>query len=288
MTLLSVIVLSYNTKDLTKKCLLSVVDNYKEDIDKSKIEIILADNGSGDGTVEEIKSDKFLEKIKIVENGNNYGFGKGNNLASKKAEGKYILFLNSDTVSKDKGFLEMTLFLEKNTKTGILGGKLENVDGSKQLSAGKFYTPLNLFFSLLGLESFVRSAPDKISRVDWVSGACLMIKKELFEKLKGFDENFFMYIEDMELCYRAKKEGFLTYFYPDIKLEHRQEGSSSRQFAIKNIYKGILYFYKKHKPYWQYYLAKALLNTKAVVVFVIGTVIGDNYLKKTYKQVLKF
>src|SRR3989344_8468693 len=185
MTLLSVIVLSYNTKDLTKKCLLSVVDNYKEDIDKSKIEIILADNGSGDGTVEEIKTDKF-------------------------------------------------------------------------------------------------------SRVDWVSGACLMIKKELFEKLKGFDENFFMYIEDMELCYRAKKEGFLTYFYPDIKLEHRQEGSSSRQFAIKNIYKGILYFYKKHKPYWQYYLAKALLNTKAVVVFVIGTVIGDNYLKKTYKQVLKF
>src|SRR3989344_4630634 len=287
MTLLSVIVLSYNTKDLTKKCLISVVDNYKEDIDKSKIEIILADNGSGDGTVEEIKSDKFLEKIKIVENGNNYGFGKGNNLASKKAEGKYILFLNSDTVSKDKGFLEMTLFLEKNTKTGILGGKLENVDGSKQLSAGKFYTPLNLFFSLLGLESFVRSAPDKISRVDWVSGACLMIKKELFEKLKGFDENFFMYIEDMELCYRAKKEGFLTYFYPDIKLEHRQEGSSSRQFAIKNIYKSLLYFQKKHGSKLSFLLTKLMLRLKAKLLVLVGRVMNNKYLTNTYRQVQK-
>lgn len=287
MTLLSVIVLSYNTKDLTKKCLLSVSDNYEADIDKGKIELILADNGSSDGTVEEIRRNKFLEKIKIVENDNNYGFGKGNNLASKKAEGKYILFLNSDTVSKDKGFLKMILFLEKNTKVGILGGKLENRDGSKQLSSGKFYTPLNLFFSLLGFESFVRSAPDKIAKVDWISGACFMIKKELFEKLKGFDENFFMYIEDMELCYRAKKEGFLTYLYPDIKLEHRQEGSSNRKFAIKNIYKGILYFYKKHGNFLSYSIVKSMLYLKAFVLVIIGRIINNRYLSDTYSQALK-
>lgn len=287
MTLLSVIVLSYNTKDLTKRCLLSVIDNYEEDIDKGKIELILADNGSGDETVEEIRRSKFLEKIKIVENGKNYGFGKGNNLASKKAEGKYILFLNSDTFSKDKGFLKMALFLEKNQKAGILGGKLENRDGSKQLSAGKFYTPLNLFFSLLGLESFVRSAPDKISRVDWVSGACFMIRKELFEKLKGFDENFFMYVEDMELCYRVKKEGFLTYFYPDIILEHREAGSSNRQFAIKNIYKGLLYFHKKHGNFLSYSVIKSMLYLKAFLLIIIGRIINNKYLTDAYLQALK-
>lgn len=273
--------------DLTKRCLLSVVDNYEEDVDKGKIELILADNGSTDGTVEEIRRSEFSEKIKIVENGKNYGFGKGNNLASKKAQGKYILFLNSDTLSKDKGFLKMALFLEKNQEAGILGGKLENRDGSKQLSAGKFYTPLNLFFSLAGLESFVRSAPDKISRVDWVSGACLIIKKELFEKLKGFDENFFMYVEDMELCYRAKKEGFLTYFYPDIKLEHRQAGSSNRQFAIKNIYKGLLYFYKKHGNFISYSVIKSMLYFKAFLFVIIGRIINNKYLTDTYLEALK-
>ncbi len=287
MTLLSVIVLSYNTKDLTKRCLFSIIDNYREDIDKGKIELILADNGSSDGTVEEIRRSNFLEKIKIIENGKNYGFGKGNNLASKKAEGKYILFLNSDTASKDKGFMKMALFLEKNQKAGILGGKLENRDGSKQLSSGKFYKPWNLFFSLFGLEGFVRSSPDKISRVDWVSGACFMIRKELFEKLKGFDENFFMYLEDMEICYRAKKEGFLTYFYPDIKLEHRQAGSSNRQFAIKNIYKGFLYFYKKHGNFLSYSIVKSMLYLKAYLLIIIGRIINNKYLADTYLEVLK-
>ena len=287
MTLLSVIVLSYNTWDLTKKCLLSVIDNYKEDIDKGKIELILADNGSSDGTIDEIRRSRFLEKIKIVENDKNYGFGKGNNLAFKKAEGKYILFLNSDTVSKDKDFLKMIRLLEENTKTGILGGKMINSDGSKQLSAGKFYTPWNLFLSLLGFENFVRSAPDKISRVDWVSGACLMIRADLFEKLKGFDENFFMYVEDMELCYRAKKEGFLTYFYPNIKLEHRQAGSSNRQFAIKNIYKGLLYFYKKHGNFLSYSVIKSMLYSKACLLVIIGRTINNKYLYNTYSQALK-
>src|SRR3989344_479268 len=285
MTLLSVIVLSYNTRDLTKRCLSSIIENYKEDIDKGKIELVLADNGSGDETTEAIQN--YDSRIKIIQNEKNYGFGKGNNLASKKAQGKYILFLNSDTVSKDKGFLKMVSFLEKNQEIGILGGKLENRNGSKQLSAGKFYKPLNLSFSLLGLESFVRSAPDKISKVDWVSGACMMIRRDLFERLGGFDENYFMYMEDMDLCFRAKKEGFLTYFYPDIKLEHREAGSSNRQFAVKNIYKGLLYFYKKHGNFLSYSIVKSMLYLKAFFLVIIGRAINNKYLTDAYSKALK-
>ena len=143
---------------------------------------------------------------------------------------------------------------------------------------------------LIGSERFglLRKSPKNIERVDWVSGACLMIGKSVFDQLKGFDENFFMYIEDMELCFRANKLGFLTYFYPDIKIIHKELGSSNRSFAIIHIYKGLLYFYSKHKGYFQYIIAKVMLEVKAKVGIVVGFLIGNSSLKKTYIEAIKF
>ena len=226
MTLLSIIVLSYNTKDLTLKCIESIIKQYEKDIKSGKIELLVADNGSKDGSAGQIKASEFISFLKLLENSENLGFTKGNNRAAKYAKGKHLLFLNSDTYIKDQGFLKITDFLNNNPKVGIAGGRLINTDGTLQRSAGKFYNLSTIFLMLLGMEriGFIRSSPSRISKVDWVSGACMMIRRDLFEKLGGFDENFFMYVEDMELCFRAKKEGFLTYFYPDIKLEHRQAG----------------------------------------------------------------
>ena len=291
MVKLSIIILSYNTKDLTIKCLESLIDQYDKQLDESELEIILTDNASTDETIEAIQNSEFrIQNFKLIQNKENYGFSKGNNIASKNAKGKYILFLNSDTQVKDKGFLDMINFMDKNSQIGILGGKLTNANGSPQLSAGKFYNLFNLFLMLFGGErlGLVRSSPDKVTKVDWVSGACMMVRADVFKEIKGFDENLFMYMDDVELCFRAKKNGFLTYFYPNLKIIHEERGSSDKTFAIINIYKGILYFYKKHKPLWEYNLVKILLNAKAVIAFVIGTIIGNNYLKKTYKQALKF
>lgn len=254
-------------------------------------EIILADNASTDGTLNEVSDPKFqIPNLNIVGNKENYGFSKGNNIAAKTAGGKYILFLNSDTEVKDRNFLNMIEFLEKNTGAGILGGKLTNINGSSQLSAGKFYNLFNLVIMLIGGERFglVRVNPSIITKVDWVSGACMMIRRDVFEKIKGFDENIFMYMDDVELCFRAKKFGFDTYFFPNLKLLHTERGSGNKTFAILNIYKGILYFYKKHKSFWEYNLVKILLNTKAFAAFIIGIITGNKYLKKTYKQALKF
>ena len=291
MVKLSIIILSYNTKDLTIKCLESLIDQYDKQLDESELEIILTDNASTDETIEAIQNSEFrIQNFKLIQNKENYGFSKGNNIASKNVKGKYILFLNSDTQVKDKGFLDMINFMDKNSQIGILGGKMTNANGSPQLSAGKFYNLFNLFLMLFGGErlGLVRSSPDKVTKVDWVSGACMMVRADVFKEIKGFDENLFMYMDDVELCFRAKKNGFLTYFYPNLKIIHEERGSSDKTFAIINIYKGILYFYKKHKTYWEYNLVKILLNAKAVIAFVIGTIIGNNYLKKTYKQALKF
>lgn len=283
---LSIIVLSYNTKKLTLNCLNFLIKEYKDFIQKKEIEVIVVDNNSSDGTVESLRNFGNLE---IVKNNTNYGFSKGNNIGAKKAKGEYILFLNSDTKVENQGLLSMTNFLNQNESVGILGGKLLNPDGTQQRSCGNFYNLFNLIISLLGGErvGLIRKKPEKTQKVDWVSGASLMIRRNLFEKLKGFDENFFMYIEDMELCFRAKSIGFLTYFFPNVKIIHQELGSSNRNFAVVNIYKGILYFYKKHKI-WQYPFVKIILLAKALIAILIGVLVNNNYLKKTYTGALKF
>ncbi len=291
MVKLSIVILTYNTKDLTLNCVGSVIKQYEKELENSEFEIILVDNNSADGTVEVVRnSDLGIKNFKIIQNNKNYGFSKGNNVAAKNARGKYLLFLNSDTEVKDKGFLSMMEFLDKNLKVGILGGRLLGVGGLSQPSTGSFYNLPNLFLMLIGGErlGFIRSSPSGISKVDWVSGACMMIRAELFENLKGFDEHLFMYMEDVELCFRAKKGGFMTYFFPNVRIVHKERGSSNRNFAINNIYKGILFFYKKHKSYWQYLLAKLLLTLKAKVAIIIGITTNNNYLKSTYRQAIKF
>ena len=115
----------------------------------------------------------------------------------------------------------------------------------------------------------------------------MMIRHDLFNKLSGFDEKLFMYMEDMELCFRAKKMGFSTYFYPDINLRHKSQGSSNRTFAIINIYKGILHFYSKHKSKTEYFAVKIILAAKAVILILIGAIIANVNLKERYMKALR-
>lgn len=287
---LSIIILNYKTQDLTIACLKSVISKFKKEMESDKLEIIVADNGSKDASVAEIsKSTAGVKNINILENKENLGFAKGMNKASQNAKGKYLLFLNSDTEILNKGLTGMIEFLDSNKKVGILGGKFTNKDGSPQPSCGEFYTLFNLFLMLIGGErlGLLRESPSVIKKIDWVSGGFMMVRRDVFKKLGGFDEHFFMYMEDMDICYRAGIKGWATYFYPGAYILHSGHGSSSRTFAIINIYKGISYFYKKHKSYWQYILARTLLTVKAIVAVFFGFLTNDSYLKNTYKSVIK-
>lgn len=291
-TVLSIIILNYGTPTLTIDCLRSLIGLYRQELLDSKIEILVVDNASTDNSVESIEyyasSIGCDGIIKLIQNKGNVGFAGGCNIGAKAAKGKCILFLNSDTEVLDKGFLSMIDFLDKNSNVAILGGKLENSDGSTQRSCGKFYNLFNLLIMLLGLErfGFLRSSPSKIQKVDWVSGACMMVRQDIFEKLTGFDEKLFMYIEDMEVCFRANKLGFVTYFYPNVKLKHKSLGSSNKTFAIINIYKGILHFYSKHKTYLEYLVAKSLLITKAGILILVGLLTFNSELRDRYQKAI--
>ncbi len=288
MTNLSIVILNYNTADLTINCINSINEQYGKELEKDEFEIILVDNGSTDDSVKKISKIKNkISNFKIIESKENLGFSKGCNLGAKNATGEYLLFLNSDTEIKDQGFKKMVNFLNEKKEIGILGGKLKNPDGSNQLSSGKFYNLFNLFLMLFGFNKFLRESPNETKKVDWVSGASLMIRRNLFEKLGGFDKDIFMYMEDMEICFRAGKKGFSTYFYPEIMLFHKELGSADKTFAILHIYSGIIHFYKKHKSKIELLIAKTMLFTKAFLLNTFGKLTKNSYYINTYGQALK-
>lgn len=284
---LSIVILSYNREQLLIDCVDSILQNYQDEISSKKLEIIIVDNASEQKIIDSITKKLANKKgVKIIKNKENLGFGKGCNQGAREAKGDFVLFLNSDTFVESKGFFEMADFIGDNPRIAIAGGKLFNSDGTPQKSTGKFYNLLNFYIMLLGGERFglLRSSPNTNKIVDWVSGACLMVEKKVFDQIGGFDENIFMYAEDMELSYRAKKKGYDTYFFADVRVKHKEHGSSNKTFAVVNIYKGLTYFYKIHKPKPQYIIVKISLLTKAMIIYLLGRITNNSYYIKTYGE----
>ncbi len=281
----SIIILTYNSEKYIKKLIESIFEANKSD----EFEIIVVDNDSKDKTVEEVSNIKHLKsKIKVYETGANLGFAKGINYGALRAAGQYLLFINPDALWREGVIGDFISVFVRNEKIGIVGGRLVNNNGISEKSAGKFMSFWGTVLLAFGLdEAFgIRMAPSKITRVDLVSGGFMMVKNEVFKKLNGFDENLFMYIEDMEFCYRARKMGFLTYFTPAVVIEHAGQGSSNRSFAVRNIFKGLLYFQKKHGNPVSYFLIKILLTAKAGTLVMIGKLLNNKYLVETYSDVI--
>lgn len=284
---LSIVTINYKKPQLTVACIASLYKQYAEQFEKNLFEVIVVDNFSQDDSVavleKEIKKQKY-KNVSVVANTVNSGFGGGNNFGVKHAKGEVVLLLNNDTVVGE-GLDSMLVWFLDHPEVGILGGPLKNKNGSEQSSVGSFFSLFQTFLLLVGWETFKKN-PQRITRVDWVKGALLMIRKDLYETLQGFDEQIFMYTEDMELCYRARQIGVQTYFYPDVAVIHEDQGSSSRSFAIINIYKGIVYFYKKHKSWVALQVVKFLLLSKAVLLILYGKLVKNEYLVGTYEKAL--
>lgn len=279
----SIIILTYNSDKYIKK----LVDSIYEFNSENEFEIIVADNGSNDTTVEEVK--KLKKRVKFIDNGQNLGFAAGINAASKYAKGEYLLLMNPDCVWEKGEINEMVSVFDNNLGVGIVGGKMIGENGKEELSAGNFLGMSASFLMAFGLDELfrVRFSPKKIVKVDFVSGGFMMIRKDVFEKLSGFDENLFMYVEDMELCYRAKLANFSTYFAAIVAVNHAGHGSSSRTFSVKNIVKGLLYFHKKHGTMFSYNSIKLLFKAKALLLVLIGKILNNKYLVTTYSEVIK-
>ncbi|HUD44321.1 MAG TPA: glycosyltransferase family 2 protein [Patescibacteria group bacterium] len=287
---LSIISLNYKKPHQAIACMASLWQQYKKEFSENEFEYIIVDNFSQDESVSLLQKEvKKYKNFQVLANTKNGGFGAGNNLGEAKAKGKYLLFLNDDTIVEDKGISKMLIYLQEHTKIGALGGKLLNINGTEQSTAGKFYSLFSVTLYLLGLQRLgvVDKNPQTIQEVDWLKGALLMIKKDVFEKVGKFDEHIFMYTEDMELCFRIHLLGLKCIFFPDITIRHKDQGSTNRAFAIVNIYKNLPYFYKKHKSSFEYNYIKLLLFIKAYLLKIVGKFLHNTYLIDTYTQALK-
>ena len=293
---LSIIIVNYNTKELLLDCLGSIKKNTK----KISYEIILVDNASTDGSVEILRRLKSPD-VKVVLNRENFGFSKANNQGIKIAKGRYVLLLNSDTKVQDSILTEMIEYMDENPKTGVAGCALKNPDGSLQATGGYFPTLFRvaswmLFFDDIPLldklikpfhpmheKSFFYKGEGfftKASERDWVTGAFFLAKKEVFDQVGLLDEDYFMYTEEVDFCFRAKQKGWQVWYLPKWAIVHLGGASSASEFPILSEYKGIKIFFKKHMPSWQGPILRLLLKKGALLrMFLFGVLKGGDYAK---------
>lgn len=240
--LYSIIIINYKTKQLSANCIrdLLALPNFQ------KREIIVIDNDSNDGSVESLQSE-FGHKIKLISNQENLGFAGANNQGAAIAQGKYLLFLNSDTIIKEDIFSTCLNIFQQHPEIGIISPRLLNTDGNHQTAAYGRFPTLGRLIKQSTKKDPSLDAEKEYSPVDWVSGCALMIRKELFEKIKGWDDNFFLYYEDIDLCCRTKQSGFLTVIANQSKITHL--GGQSLNYSLKKrwyYFRSQDYYFKKH------------------------------------------
>ncbi|MBI2252241.1 MAG: glycosyltransferase family 2 protein [Armatimonadetes bacterium] len=252
---LSVIIVNWNAKDTLESCLNSL----KEDLAGIKNEIFVVDNNSQDGSINLIK-EKFHE-VNLIENKENLGFSKANNQALRISKGEFILILNPDTFIFKGTIKKLINFIKINTHAGMVGPKIINQDGTLQLACRRSIpNPKVVFLKVLGLDKIFPKNPklsqynltyldeNEIAKVEAVSGSCMLIRRKALEEVGLFDEDYFLYAEDLDWCYRFIKKGWEIYYYPSVKILHYKKVSSEKRriLSILNFYQAMYIFYRKH------------------------------------------
>lgn len=253
-----------------------------------EIEVVVSDNGSTDGTVELVK-EKYPQVL-LVQNGRNLGFGPANNRGLSQSKGRYILFLNDDTIVRSGALSKMIEFMDANPDVGVLGAKLLNPDGTLQRSITRdpsiwmdmlrallprrleINTPatrklVQRYAHVFGTKQLGRfSDHNRTIDVDCVMGACLLTRRSILERVGSFDENIFFWCEENDLCYRIRQAKWRIVYYPDAEIVHFGGSTVGRPDNVvpKRVFvqrfKSNLYYYEKHTPKWN------------VVIFKVGIV----------------
>ena len=269
---LSVVIVNYQTFELTKNTINSILDyDYP-----FSYEILVVDNASSDDSLDRLK-EYFTDKVKFIASAENNGFAAGNNQALRIAQGRYQLLLNSDTIVWESTLEDIYNYMESNTDVGACGCQvlLENGDLDKACKRS-FPNVKNSFFRLFHIPTKSKDdnynltdlPDDEVYEIDCLTGAFMFMKKEALDDAGLLDETFFMYGEDIDLCYRIKHAGWKIVYYGKSKITHLKGASSKKQKSklIYEFYRAMYIYYKKHHSSesfflvnWIVYLGIALL-----------------------------
>ena len=256
---LSIVIVNFNAGDFLQNCLQSL-EKVRED---TLFDVWVVDNASQDGSIEKAKQ-KFPQNH-YIENKENLGFGKANNIALRQIKTEYVLFLNPDAKVLDKTLEFMLNYLDENPDVGAATCKVEKMDGSLDWASHRgFPTPWASFMFFLGDDSLYHLTEHDLTKaheVDAISGAFFMTRKSVLDKVGLFDEDYFLYAEDIDLCFRIKQAGFKVMYVPEVKILHLKGVSSgikkeslqittakdkSRKRALDSFYQTMVIFYQKH------------------------------------------
>ena len=254
---LSVVIVNWNTKDYLLHCLRTVLRTERRDLR----EVIVVDNGSQDGSVKKVK--EFFPKIRLITNGENRGFAKATNQGIQHSSGKYLLLLNPDTEVKEGSIERLIAFMDAHPDAGITGVQLLNGDGSKQNSIASFPSlATELLNKSLLRRVFPKKFPGKESvypgpvEVDSVIGACMLTRREAVKQVGILDEDYFLFFEETDWCYRMKKAGWKVFHLPQSEVVHFQgKGAETRKREAKvEYYRSRYHFFKKNRGKLQWFL----------------------------------
>ena len=260
---LSILIVTYNSARLIGPLL----DRLALDMKALSAEVVIVDNASRDGTAQFVKQQ--YPWVRLIASNENLGFAAGNNLAAKAAVGRYLLLLNPDAIPETGALSQALVMLDQHPDVGLAGGELRGVDGQRQPSARMFPTLRDEFFTLSGLAARFPQSPffARLDRhwadaaqaavVDWIPGAFVFMPAQVFTRLGGFDERFFMYYEEVDLCQRIQQQGLKTYYWPTLKAMHiggesaktvisARISKSGSQLESWRMRSGLLYYRKHH------------------------------------------
>lgn len=252
---LSIIIVNYNVKEF----ILNAIQSIYKAKNNLNLEIIVVDNNSSDGSPEIILN--TFSEVKVIQNKTNLGFAKANNQGIKIAEGKFLLLLNPDTIVQEDTFTKLIHFLENHPDVGMCGCKILNPDGSLQLACRRSYPSLWVAFTkitglsnifpkskLFGKYNLTYLDENQTYEVDAISGSFMFLRREVIDKVKGLDEDFFMYGEDLDFCYRIKQAGYKIFYVHNTSIIHYKGESTKRSNIdeIKHFYGAMQIFVKKH------------------------------------------
>ena len=283
----SIIIVNYNTADLIVDCIESI-NRYTKDI---SFEIIVVDNNSSDKSCS-VLEEKF-NNIILIKSKDNLGFGRANNLGALTAKGKYLLLLNSDILLIDNSIKKFFDFMEEQpSEVAACGGNLYYPDMRPNFSYSLYYPSLwsilcyrlHLSF-LLNNENF--NFYNKDQEVSIIIGADLFIKKQVYNEVKGFDPDYFMYVEEGDMQLRIKKRGYIVKSLPSARFLHLQGASSNTLFKIKEEIKSYKLYFKKHY-FYKYYFYIFIEMFNCLAKYSYSLIKRDVNMRNMYIDVLKF